>query len=224
MNLINKATHRRNSMLGKAFHALPVHLMSLALLLLLFGASTSFVNADPITTTGSDVVSTGENYTVYFEGSEALYNSISVYTGNDPDPAGNLTLFNNFTATPGQAVNIGFVPAGQELVFRLNVTETFGPNEGIMRSYFTGPASRNPDTLVHAQVTPFAGSTLIPRGLNVRFEDSFRFEIDQDFNDHGLVVSGTPIPEPATMLLLGTGLAGVAAKLRRRKANKSEEV
>ena len=57
----------------------------------------------------------------------------------------------------------------------------------------------------------FMTSITLIAGQGVGFEDLRQVRIG------GASPAQQPIPEPATMLLLGTGLAGIAAKVRRRR-------
>jgi hypothetical protein len=72
-----------------------------------------------------------------------------------------------------------------------------------------------------------AGTTLVADGwITLNFPSTFRnlayVEWDQVSEYHqfdNVNLAGDPVPEPATMLLLGTGLVGVAGAARRRKKN-----
>ncbi len=130
-------------------------------------------------------------------------------------------FFANQTTAAGTKADFGNVTAGDQLVFEL-FNSTLGTT---VRS-----DANNEDGVAHAYISPFAGGLLsgnmFPAGDYVGFEDKLQSQMtDYDYNDDNFLftnVSGTtpisqsPVPEPGSLALFGTGALGLVAGLRRR--------
>jgi hypothetical protein len=115
--------------------------------------------------------------------------------------AGNFTMNVTFTVPTG-------IAGGQGTTYTATIQGSVSPNvnQGGVNITFANPTQ----TFTFNNGTTSGSFTLTVANLFVQSGQSANLTA-------GFTGSQSPIPEPATMLLLGTGLAGVAAKIRKRR-------
>lgn len=192
--------------------------MSIALLAI-FAAGQTIAKADPVTVSGTSsgtVTGTAAQFLSFTGNTFSATTAGGVGSFSGADRIGTFTLASTIGETPVNGaftLNLTFttpsgVNGGQNATYTATVSGTIStPNVGGVQIVFDNPTQ----TFTFNNGTTAGSFSIELPKLFVQSGDTANLTA-------GLTGSQTAaVPEPATMLLLGTGLAGVAARIRKRR-------
>jgi hypothetical protein len=191
--------------------------MSIALVAI-FGAG-QIAKADPVTVSGTSsgtvtgtaasfLTFTGNAFTATtaggvgsFSGADRIGTFVLASSVGETPVSGNFTLNLTFTAPSG-------IEGGQETTYTAVVSGTIStPNVGGVSIVFDNPVQ----TFTFSNASGSGSFSVTLPNIFVQSGETANLTAGLTGNQTAAV------PEPATMLLLGTGLAGVAARIRKRR-------
>ncbi|HLL73344.1 MAG TPA: PEP-CTERM sorting domain-containing protein [Pyrinomonadaceae bacterium] len=188
-------------------------------LLAIFAAGQTIAKADPVTVSGTStgtVTGTAANFLSFqgntftattaggvgsFSGTNRIGTFFLAPTTGETPVTGNFTLNLTFTAPSG-------INGGQGATYTATVS-------GVVSTTGAGGVEvvfDNPNQTFTFSNPNGSGTFTIELANNIFVQSGNSANLTA-----GLRGEQTPVPEPATMILLGTGLAGVAARIRKRR-------